>query len=77
LLIGIGVGLLIGLFLHLFIIAGVHPDERWQMRELASIAYGAPVVLFGGLGLLIAFIVENNLSKKKENEGIPPRPLNS
>ncbi|MEN6455761.1 MAG: DUF6249 domain-containing protein [Prolixibacteraceae bacterium] len=65
LLLGVGLGLLVG-----FIITesvglnqpGINDD--WHMRDTIGIIYGASVLLFGGLGLLIAFIMEMKYSKK-------------
>ncbi len=57
LLIGIGLGLLVGFFL-----ANVTAVE-WEDK---GILYGASVMLFGGLGLIVAFIIEIKLAKKKD-----------
>jgi hypothetical protein len=70
LLMGIGIGLLVGLLLNVgfnvgFIEQGID-FSNWQNRNLISVAYGAPVLIFGGLGLLIAFTIETKMSKKKD-----------
>jgi hypothetical protein len=65
LLIGIGLGLLVGLFINLSAI-GVNYDNNWQVTSMMGVSYTASVLLFGGLGLLISFLIENHLSKKKE-----------
>jgi hypothetical protein len=65
LLVGIGLGLLVGLFINLYAI-GINNNNNWHVRELIGVSYGASVLLFGGLGLLISFLIENRLSKKKE-----------
>jgi hypothetical protein len=67
LLVGLGIGLLAGFFLHILVITEFHPDN-WRVHELISVAYGAPVMLFGGLGLIVSFIVEKNLSQKKGDD---------
>lgn len=63
LLSGIGLGLLVG-----FIISTLCTDfnlDMWGQREMISTVYGASVMLFGGTGLIIAFIIEMKLSKDK------------
>ena len=76
LLLGIGLGLLIG-----FIIGNHYVPydqfvqmngngENWRLlqnrRELLGIIYGSSCLLFGGLGLLSAFLLEYKLSKKNK-----------
>ncbi len=59
---GIGLGLLVGFFLnlcfgHLF----------WDRQDrLMEVAFSSSVLLFGGLGLIIAFIIELKLGKGKK-----------
>jgi hypothetical protein len=38
------------------------------MSELTSLIYGANVLLFGGLGLVVAFIVELKISQKNRKD---------
>jgi len=67
LLLGIGLGLLIGLFLCLWIRTGLQlNDGDWQTRNFYSVAYGSSVLLFGGLGLLISYFIESKSNKKEE-----------
>jgi hypothetical protein len=40
-------------------------DNSWAARETKSIIYGSSVLLFGGLGLLIAFLLEQRIGKNK------------
>lgn len=63
LLAGIGFGLLVG-----FLISGTTNlnMDNWSGRELISTVYGASVLLFGGIGLIIAFVIELKLSKDKD-----------
>jgi hypothetical protein len=56
LLVGIGLGLVVGLFLNIELLLPQNDD--WRFREVSGIAYGAPVLFFGGLGLIISFLVE-------------------
>lgn len=61
LLAGIGLGLLVGFIISVSLI-DFNLDGR---RELISTVYGASVLLFGGIGLIIAFVIELKLSKDK------------
>lgn len=62
LLTGIGLGLLIG-FIVTVSLTNFNLDGR---RDLISTVYGASVLLFGGIGLIIAFVIEMKLSKEKD-----------
>ena len=67
LLTGLGLGLLVGLFLCLYIITDIKPgNSHWERDNIYSVAYGASVLLFGGLGLLVSYIIESKSSKKEE-----------
>lgn len=69
LMLGIGVGLLVGFFISLNAFPGyTRSDNSWEYRQMASIVYGSCVLLFGGIALLIAFLIEMNIGKKKEGE---------
>lgn len=59
LLIGLGIGLLVGLFLNLGL------NLRNYGSDYVSVAYGASVLLFGGIGLLVAFLIEVKLNRKE------------
>lgn len=61
LLMGIGLGLLGGFFIH-YNYLGINNDY-WQLRELIV---GSSALFGGGLGLLVAFMMELQLLKKKE-----------
>lgn len=61
LLAGIGLGLLVGFIISVSL-TDFNLDGR---RELISTVYGASVLLFGGIGLIIAFVIELKLSKDK------------
>jgi len=46
-------------------IAGYSNMElRNSANEISSVVYGASVLLFGGLGLLVAFVIEMKYLKK-------------
>ena len=65
LLLGLGLGILIG-----YIIICNSLSEYWmsdvnrQVRETASIIYGASTLLGGGLGMIVAFLIEVFRSKE-------------
>lgn len=63
LLMGIGMGLLGG-FLICYYTIGLNAIFNSDVRQLRDIIVGASTLLGGGLGLLLAFIVEIRLSKK-------------
>lgn len=66
LLMGMGLGLLIGYILCVTTVVGYQdqPREVWKYHTMTSLIYGACVLLFGGLGLVAAFIAEIKLNKK-------------
>lgn len=68
LMLGIGLGLLIGFLISASAIPNYvsQNDLSWNTRQMVGIIYGSCVLLFGGAGLLAAFLVENNINKKKE-----------
>jgi hypothetical protein len=65
LLLGVGLGLLVGFFIDFFGVNDMLADNSWAARETKSIIYGSSVLLFGGLGLLIAFLLEQRIGKNK------------
>ncbi|MDR1781134.1 MAG: hypothetical protein LBR50_10490 [Tannerella sp.] len=71
LLLGLGVGLLVGLLINTILAANgygpVNNGHDWQYREMFGVAYSASVLVFGGIGLLAAFLIEIKL-KAKEKE---------
>jgi len=67
LLMGIGLGLLIGFIIHYnLIISGTltNGDDCWRYNDLTATAYGASVLLCGGAGLVIAFLIEARTNRK-------------
>jgi hypothetical protein len=69
LLLGVGLGLLVGYFICVSSLAGFHSqDWSYAVSQSVGVVYGASVLLFGGLGLLAAFLVELHYSKKKNEE---------
>lgn len=66
LLSGIGLGLLVGFIINTCMAANqISYQDDWFNRELAGTAYGASVLLFGGIGLIVAFIIEMKMGKKQ------------
>ena len=57
LLLGLGAGLLFG-----FMLTRVTEIQSYETR---SIVYGGSVLAFGGLGLIVSFIAERILSRRK------------
>ncbi len=67
LLVGLGLGLLMGYIICASTIENYVANlGSWENKEISGIIYGACVLLFGGIGLLTAFIIELNLEKKKK-----------
>ena len=64
---GLGLGLLMAYLICTTTIenyATPNADWGWEVRQTVSVIYGACVLLFGGIGLLSAFLVELKISKK-------------
>jgi hypothetical protein len=78
LLIGTGLGLFIGFLINLVIPElysyNFHDnDKMWDMwmhnsHNTFSVVYGALVLLFGGLGLLISFLIEMKMTRKDKEK---------
>ena len=72
LLAGIGLGLLIGFIITTTLsmssgMSYIGDDwQGWYRRELFGTVYGASVLLFGGIGLISAFVIELKLGRKKD-----------
>ena len=66
---GLGLGLLIGYLICTATLNGYAEmgGDRLNsnLRETSSIVYGACILLFGGLGLLTAFLIELKINKNK------------
>ena len=68
LLIGVGVGLLVGLIINTMLTHGGYSMNKWSEEQLFEVAYGAPVLIFGGLGLLCSYVLERRFADKEKNE---------
>ena len=66
LLMGIGLGILAGFFLNFVIAINRHQLDFINEYQASTSAYGASVLLFGGLGLIVAFIIETNMKKNNK-----------
>ncbi len=67
LLLGVGLGLLMGYIICYNTLPGYTGEYNHNTREISSVIYGSSVLLFGGLGLLLAFVTEMNFLKKKQS----------
>ena len=67
LLAGIGLGLLVGFIINMCMATNSYYDDGWYRHEVAGTAYGASVLLFGGIGLIIAFVIELKLGKNNNS----------
>ncbi|WP_321335481.1 DUF6249 domain-containing protein [uncultured Bacteroides sp.] len=69
LLMGVGLGLLVGFLIciNYFPYYGTgQGSSNWDIRQISGVVYGSCVMLFGGAGLIIAFIIEMQNGKKKK-----------
>jgi len=64
LLMGLGLGLLVGIGIANNIY-GVSSSISYETLQSMSVVYGASTLCFGGLGLILGFIVESKMSKDK------------
>lgn len=68
LLLGMGLGLLVGYIICATTVPDYLTERNWRMDDLTSLIYGANVLLFGGLALVVAFIVELKISRKSKKD---------
>jgi hypothetical protein len=68
LLLGVGLGLLVGFLVSQSFGLNILMDgnNSYYIRESVGVIYGASVMLFGGFGLLVAFILEMRYTKKSK-----------
>ena len=62
LLLGLGLGLLTGLFIRMGIKVSEIHIEKWEQ----DISYGACILFFGGFGLIVSYIIEQITRKKQK-----------
>lgn len=66
---GIGLGMIVGFFIFHGLLYQVATGDYSLRHETGGIIYGACMLLFGGLGLFISFLIESHLiQKEKEKE---------
>jgi len=64
LLVGVGLGLLVGFFMVINTYGYMKGDDYYSSRGMAEMIYGATTLLFGGIGLVSAFIIEHKMKSK-------------
>lgn len=64
LLTGIGLGVLVGFGLDIMLKVWSTSYPGINEYQIRGAAYGSSVLLFGGIGLIIAFIIETKMKKK-------------
>ncbi len=64
LLMGLGFGLLVGIGIA-YGMYGSSGSLSYETMQSMSVVYGASTLCFGGVGLLLGFIVESKMSKNK------------
>ena len=66
LLVGLGLGLLVGLLIQSMLLSNAYYTglEQWKTKSLVEVAWGGSVLLFGGIGLLLSFLIENKISRR-------------
>ncbi len=63
LLMGIGLGLLVGYAIVSYSGGLISSGDTWRVSRMEGLIYGASTLLFGGIGLLSAFLIERRLEK--------------
>ena len=66
LLVGLGLGFLVGLLITLMLFSNDSFVATGRINRFSEMAYGSSVLLFGGIGLLVSFIIENKMNKKEK-----------
>lgn len=66
---GMGIGILIGFFICNSFIEGYATGNNltWNIQKQSDIVYGSCMLLFGGLGLLVAFVFELLYTRKNKH----------
>lgn len=66
LLAGLGLGLLVGVIFSMVLSSNGYDMHDHRINEIYGAAYAASVLLFGGLGLLVSFMIENKIQKNSK-----------
>lgn len=65
---GVGLGIVVGYIVNIccapYVMCNNIAGDQWQINQLMGVVYGGCTLLFGGLGLVLAFIVELKLKKQ-------------
>ncbi len=64
LMIGIGLGFLVGFVICSTCVPDYFENTHYLSRDICGIIYGACLFIFGGIGLLVAFLTELKYSNK-------------
>lgn len=65
LLLGVGLGLLVGFFICQYYLVNTGKTEFYNnIWEIGNVVYGACTLLFGGFGLMVAFLIEMKYTKE-------------
>ena len=64
LLIGVGIGLLVGFGIEYASRAGDFSNNDWNYQRIFGMVYFASVAIFGGFGLLAAYLIEQKNNRK-------------
>ncbi len=68
LLLGVGFGLLFGFLVNMLFLNYMKSHcglGTWDLRNNTEIVYGSCVLLFGGLGLILSFVLEKSIARKE------------
>ena len=68
LLTGLGLGLFMGLIINVMLKSSFNFGNSWWESNIYGMAYGSSVMFFGGLGLLISYLIENKSTAKTTRE---------
>ncbi|MDR1344180.1 MAG: hypothetical protein LBJ39_02390 [Tannerellaceae bacterium] len=66
LLTGMGLGMLVGFLINLSVAANGMYEIEWLRHDMVGFVYGSSVLLFGGIGLITAFVIQLKISRKKK-----------
>ena len=70
LIVGLGLGLMVGYFIGVAtnpnFASTLNHDGYYRMKESIEMIYGASTLLFGGLGLVIGFMIEYRIRKNSK-----------
>ena len=68
LLMGLGLGCLLGFFTQYYYFGD--SSTKWEFRQLAGVIYFAFMAIFGGAGLLAAYLIERHHKSPYANKSL-------